>query len=791
MPKRQREAPRERRPQQSDTKQRKRNARDELLASLPKPVRRAVRRGWSIVPQMQDKVSFVPWKEFQTKPPPPAQVARWAAEFPDANWAVVTGLVSAVVVLDFDGEDGELTRKRLELDPMVITPSGGSHVYVKAPPWPIKGGARVDADRFPGMDVRADGQCATFCGRRDEGEYRLTEERAWYAFEDLPSELRELLAEREKKPFPAEFEIPPDFTDFIEPGSLLEEALDKVRAGTPRNECGFWLACQLRDEGQEFEKACAVVQQYSEAVRPLGSHEYGAQEAYNSLVSAFSQPRRAPRSFAKQGRFGDGLMRTDYGNAERLVGRHGEDLRYSHAWRTWLVWNNKCWARDATAEVERRAKETVRSMYAVASKIEDDEARKVWNRWAALSESAGKIHAMVSLAESERRVVVQPDELDADPWLLNCLNGTVNLQNGKLREHRKGDMLTKLCPVEYDEDAESPTWDAFLRRIMPDADDRSFLQRAVGYSLTGHTDEQVMFLLYGLGANGKSTFLEVVRGLLGDYAQQAPSDVLLAKRNPGIPSEIARMQGARFVTAVETDEGRQLAEGLVKQLTGGDRVAARMLYQEWFEFTPVAKLWLATNHKPEVKSNTDAIWRRLRLIPFTVRIPDEERDNSLTAKLKAELPGILQWALAGTRRWRKQGLRTSRNIAQATDSYRSEQDLFGSFLDERCVLGDDLSASAKDLYDAYQGWANSSNIRFKMSSQKFGRTLSERGFQRKKSGKEGARMWRGIALYDGRAGQSDRKAGQRPSRTGQSKGRNEKRGKSAGSGPRVKDWVSA
>ena len=254
------------------------------------------------------------------------------------------------------------------------------------------------------------------------------------------------------------------------------------------------------------------------------------------------------------------------------------------------------------------------------------------------SEANARIKALIDLTESEVTVPILPDALDVPPMLLNVENGTVDLRDGTLHEHRRSDLLTKLAPVAYERAARCPRWDQFLRRVLPDDELRSFMQRAIGYSLTGDTGEEVAFLLHGTGANGKSKFLETVRSVLGTYSQQAPSDLLLTKRTSGVPSDVARLQGARFVTSVETDEGRQLAEALFKQLTGGDRATARYLYAEFFEFMPVCKLWLATNHKPEIKETSEALWRRIHLVPFAVTIPRPQRDPHLGRKLRAELP---------------------------------------------------------------------------------------------------------------------------------------------------------
>jgi putative DNA primase/helicase len=270
--------------------------------------------------------------------------------------------------------------------------------------------------------------------------------------------------------------------------------------------------------------------------------------------------------------------------------------------------------------------------------------------WSFKSESAARINAMIDLARSEPGIPILPDQLDREPWLLNVQNGSIELRTGKLREHRRDDYITKLAPVEYDEAATCPTWDGFLDRIMDhNRDVMGYLQRAVGYSLTGDVSEQVIWFLYGCGANGKSTFLGAILALLGDYAMQAVSDLLMAKNHEAHPTERADLFGKRFVCTIETEEGKRLAEALMKQMTGGDRMRARRMREDFWEFPPTHKIFLAANHKPTVRGTDHAVWRRIKLVPFTVRITDAEKDRQLPEKLKKEvLPG-LQWVVYSVR----------------------------------------------------------------------------------------------------------------------------------------------
>jgi putative DNA primase/helicase len=306
--------------------------------------------------------------------------------------------------------------------------------------------------------------------------------------------------------------------------------------------------------------------------------------------------------------------RTELGNARRLVRLFGHRIGYVHPWRRWLVYDGIRWAPDETGELERLAKETVLSIYREALAAESDTERSELAKWAARCESHAQLRAMIDLAASEPGIPAVPDELDADPWVLNVENGTLDLRRGLLRAHEPADLITKFAPVAWDPAAPAPAWAGFLERILPgDPALFGFLQRAIGYSLTGNTGEQTLFFLHGRGSNGKSTLLETLRALLGDYGMQADAGTFLDRRRDGANNDLARLRSARFVAAIKAGEGQRLAEALVKTVTGGDTISARLLYSEFFEFRPQFKLWLAANHKPVIRGTDYAMWRRIPL----------------------------------------------------------------------------------------------------------------------------------------------------------------------------------
>ena len=436
--------------------------------------------------------------------------------------------------------------------------------------------------------------------------------------------------------------------------------------------------------------------------------------------------------------YGGAVPDSDLANAERFADLHQGYARYCYDLKKWLVWDCRRWTVDTDGEVERLAAATARATAIDAAVRGDKEAIA----WAAQSHDLPRLRAMVTLAQS--RCSVRSEHFDAEPGKLNCAAGVIDLTTGELLPHDPTELIRKLAPVEFDPEAECPTFLTFLDRIFArDTELIGFVQRAIGYSLTGRTDEHCLFVLVGNGANGKSTLIHVIQDLLGDYAQQTPMETLMVTRSGGVGNDIARLEGARFVAAMEAEAGQRLAEAKIKQLTGGDKLAARFLYQEHFEFTPQFKLWLATNRLPEVRGMDEGIWRRIRIIPFNVTIPEAERDGSLPEKLKTELPGILNWAVAGCLDWQRGGLRPPDSVTDATKEYRTEMDVVAQFMDDCCVLEPKAEETAKALYDGYTGWCHA-NGEDPTSKGEFGRRLKQLGCEERRTGN--ARKRRGIRL---------------------------------------------
>lgn len=441
------------------------------------------------------------------------------------------------------------------------------------------------------------------------------------------------------------------------------------------------------------------------------------------------------------------LHRTDVGNARRLVGRHGDDFRWNASRARWMVWDGIRWGHDDHSLIVAAAKETVMAMYADALEIVDPDDRKESIKWAMASESLARIKAMIDLARSEPNMTITADELDTDPWMLNVNNGVIDLRSGALNDHDPDRLISRLAPVDYNPEAASPLWDAFLERVLPDPEVREFVARAIGYSITGSVSEEILFVPFGTGANGKTVLFEGVKNAIGDHAMQAEPDLLLARRDAH-PAGIASLAGKRMVMASETDNGRRFAEATVKRLTGGDTVTARFMYGDFFEFTPTHTIWMATNYRPEVRGTDEGIWRRLRIIPFEVRIPEAERDPDLGSKLADEAAAILAWAVAACLRWQAGGLTSPAAVNIATHNYRAEMDDFGDFLDECCLVDETAYSTAADLYGAYSAWANGNGADV-MSQKKFGGELAHRGFDKVKDDRTRRINWLGVQVKVG------------------------------------------
>ncbi|MEX3621886.1 phage/plasmid primase, P4 family [Viridibacillus arvi] len=415
----------------------------------------------------------------------------------------------------------------------------------------------------------------------------------------------------------------------------------------------------------------------------------------------------------------------ELGNAERIAHEYGHVIRYVGD-MGWMMWDGKRWKFDNKKQIERIANKVLREL----EKSEDEFERK-WAR------SCGKRNIrMNSIKDLMPLVPAEREEFDRHKFLFNVENGTINLKDGKLQQHDRELKLTRISNVAFDGKAECPTWLKFLDQIFKgDKELIEYMQCLVGYSLTGDISEQSMYFLVGGGSNGKSTYVNAVKSLLGDYGLQTKSDTFIKKKDTGANNDIARLANARFVSAVESEEGEKLQESLVKTITGGEPILARFLRQEFFEFLPEFKVFFTTNHKPIIGGVDDGIWRRVKIIPFTLSLKPHERDKKLDEKLSLEMPGILNWAIEGCLKWQKSGLKEPRVVVDATGNYKEDMDILAPFLNEVCYIdepkNESIKIEAKELYNVYDSWCYKSGERA-LGNRSFYRMLETKGFGKAK-----------------------------------------------------------
>jgi putative DNA primase/helicase len=436
-----------------------------------------------------------------------------------------------------------------------------------------------------------------------------------------------------------------------------------------------------------------------------------------------------------------GEPKTELGYARRLVHVYGGHLRYVPAWRRWLVWDGNRWAHDSTGQTQRWMKAIARRITADAIAVQDGAERRAAMNLARRAESSAGVSGALTLAGTEAGVVVTPDDLDADPFLLNCTNGTLDLRTGQLRPHDPADLLTKMTGAAYSPGAAGTEFAKFLKHIQPSQEMRDYLARLLGHALEGRQAEHIMGILWGTGANGKGTLTGAADRALGDYSDAADPDLLTARTFDAHPTGVADLFGLRLAILHESDHGRHLAEGTVKRLTGGDRVKARRMREDFWSFDPSHTFLMLTNHKPLISGTDEGIWRRLRLVPFDVVVPADQRDEELPAKLALELEAVLAWLVAGYQDWRKQGLADPAAVITATEEYRAESDALARFLDQRCMTHG--SVGSTELFTAWSKWCAAEGEEAGTQTA-FSITLQNKGFDTYTS--NGRKRWRGLGL---------------------------------------------
>ena len=645
-----------------------------------------------------------------------SKILRWHEKWPHANWGIRTGDAvnggSGLLVVDIDQNSGgfenwEMLRSEhpgeLIETVTVETGGGGVHLWFVYPSGTnIRSGAGVLG---PGIDIRADGGYVVV---------PPSQTRKFYKFDLNPIE--------------TPIAHPPDWLL-----SLLNGSSESSRTQTngitrkdaqvsqgERHQALSKLGGSMRRLGMIEDEILAALLAIRDKRFAHGDHPVSDDE----VAKVAEWVANKSRDYAL----------TDLGNAERFIDQHGDDVLYCLELVKWLTWDWQRWSPDRTEEIVRRGHQTVRNISLEVDNTMGEEQKEAILKHAMRSEALGRVKNMINSARAY--VPVLPEDLDQESMLLNCTNGIVDLNTGDLLTHTRERLMTKMIKVKYDPKAECKEWEKFLDLVTGgDKKLQYSLQLAIGYSLTGSTDEHLFFFLYGLGANGKTTFTETIRRLMGDYSHRTDIEALLQSWRHGQEAtpHLADLAGARFVLASELPENRKLNESLIKEITGGDSITARYLYGQPFSFQPTHKLWVFGNHKPNISGTDEGIWRRMRgIFPFKVTIPENQRRpmSEILRIFESEFSGILNWAVTGCLMWQSNGLEFAPAMKDAAEEYRTEQDLVQQFIEERCDMHSEYSEMKDSLYKAWRDWCEDSgeeNAR-RRSKHWLTRQMTNRGF---------------------------------------------------------------
>lgn len=726
--------------------------------------RRAHARGWQLTPLRGKRPLGKGWQKAQA--PDLETIERWAR---NGNIGLRTGKVSGVVVIDDDTPDRSAATT-LDLPPTVvaITGGGGRHYYFGCP----EGGLPNSAGKLaPKVDVRGDGGQVVYPGsvHPDTGaNYRWADGLSPNDVEvaPLPQGVFDCLVRQNHDT--NDTVVKSNDSKSEQRNTSTDARLASYAAGALRKAVDRVSSSKIGERNDTLNRESfaigrlvgAKLLQYDEALRKLVSSGIAASlpqhEAQSTARSGLDAGQEQPidtESLISRLQPRNHSFGTELWFARRLVSKHGRDMRHVGAWGKWMVWSEEegRWKHDTNGEIERRAKDIVADLLQDA----DDAKRKgKWKLADRLEDIAYRFQSRTALrnafclAASERSVVAAVEDWDRDHHLLNVANGTIDLRDGHLREHRRDDFVTKRCPVRFVPGASAPRWDAFLARILPDTNVREYLQRFLGYSLTGDVGEHTLHIFWGGGANGKSTLLEAVMATMGDYAAPAPPTLLIQAMGDRHPTELASLHGRRLVISSESPEGGRLNENLVKSLTGGDAVMARRMREDFWSFAPTHKLVLATNHRPRITGTDEGIWRRLRLVPFVVTIPEGERDQKLGKTLAAESEGILAWLVRGAVAFHEGGLQPPEAVRAATDEYRDSEDSLAEFIEDRIVQVPGAFLPSRTLHETYRQWCDRTGIpeARRLSQRSLTERCRDRGYTPRRTGS--ARGFANIQISD-------------------------------------------
>ncbi|HBY09785.1 MAG TPA: phage/plasmid primase, P4 family [Patescibacteria group bacterium] len=675
---------------------------------------------WSLIPIIpKTKKPPIPWTEFQTRRATLAEVTNWI----NKGWylAVVTGDISGVLVVDDDRVKHGLKEWDLTSPVIAISESKGKHYYFRY-------------DR----DIHSHSNATLRIDLKGWHSYALVPPfngRQWISqdFDNLTplsDEIVRLIHFDDCKFGKSGIRKPLNMADFVD----IEEGA--------RNDSLYKLACSVFNKLDKDTGTRVLVGVNLTYKPPLGESEFNHQvsQAWEFIQSSIEK-QGSPKSADLSER------RTDTSNAEKINELFGSNVRFDHRRKRWLIWKGHRWQPDIDGDISRKAMQAAKKRYHEVAEIDDYEKRKKAVAWAMQSENKTRLDAAIGIAKSLVPIADSGDNWDTNPMLLSCPNGIVDLTTATLREGRSEDRITMATAVNFDPNAACPLWEKFINEVFENNEELiRYVNKSLGYSISGNVREQVVFFCFGVGANGKSVLFSTIREILKDYAYSAPASMFQRNSMATATNDVASIEFRRFLMSSEILSSTKINELRLKKWSGGDQETARYLYSEFFSFYPVCKIWLFVNHKPQVEDDSFGFWRRMRLIPFNRVFKLSEQDKDLPQKLKGEFPGILNWLVKGCLLWQKEGLLPLPEIiSEATGAYQQENDDLAEFVSDACVESDEIVTKASVLYTAYKKWAEEQKLTGKdlFSKTAFGRRMGDR-FPKKRE-KTGI-CYRGIGI---------------------------------------------
>jgi putative DNA primase/helicase len=682
--------------------------------------RRYIKEGFNVIPlygynaeeveeSHRGKRPLVQWEKFKTEKATDADITAWCKLRPEINLGIVCGTTSGITVIDADTEEAVKYLEELGVtDTLKVKTSHGYHFYYNYCPNVLLTNA---VRALPGIDFRTQGGqvVAPPSTHRSGFQYEWTN---WGTpIANFPAKILDILAAKQEE----------QGTANAKPKGIAGKDISTMGEGSGRDSLLISVAGSLRKLGFTSDMI-----------------EANLTEINNKFAESLPETdlMRIVKSACGYAAEEQKHRLTDVGVAERFKDKHGETLCFNSSSGDWMLYTGAHWSSLETDKRTYMCPEVTDKLVALVRSIpdevkEDSEYRDAYEKFARGCEVAGKIKALIGLCADKMKK--SNKIFDQHKNYLNCKNKTLDLDTHKVLEPKPAMYLTKRMNVNLDPSADCPIWKAFLQRIFNNnADLINYMQRAVGYSITGSTKEQVFFTLYGSGANGKSVFLDTLQHIFGDYSQQASFSTFLAKNGDGgVRNDVACMQGARFICAAESGVFKTIDDALIKDITGGKNVRARFLHKEFFEYEPQMKIWLATNHKPNIYDDSNGMWRRVQLIPFTITIPKEEQDRNLYWKLLDEASGILNWCLEGLKVWQRDGLGTCAAVETATENYQETMDVLGKFSRETLKRGADMKIKSSELYRHFVEWCDAEGEK-RWSNKLFSMKWEDKGYVKAK-----------------------------------------------------------